>query len=611
MNAISPSVGVSPYVYSALPDGGESQTTINPTTPVQLASTPEKTTIKPAQLNVSDITSEAFHGAKPDSWDPNVKQTFGKTAEFFKSRFGARESITFGGRADYIISLNNTQKAGAQFVDALQGMPDLYNTMADHTYKPDQSAVLRYAIKQGVGPEFIKGALARTKELEARAANNAKGSELLQVLNGIQEVLWAASPVVGAVGGKIARNRSNTSGTSNTPSSPGGSGRQPRVSNNIVPLKRGRQPVTSNSSGGATRVTTRGNGGGPATQTAPSTAARNRSLSDKLRSREKKPNLTPLKLPNKIDPKTINVALKAVGTQPGPEWQKLVGKNWLFQNNPITKATVEKAATQQLNKMEERPSPPVSRSCQLRSSASAVTNPPGTEITQTNTVTVRATVNAIVSDGRGGTTSAETNDSQATTYAEYKRRRVDETVKHIFQIKPSAIKGRTFSNLNYIFIPAQVVAPTKVTTALKYGQPTTIRSVTTEKPESKETLLNGSVRVEVESTGISDNQSEFETVNITPEKLVGGTSAITNRISQTENSGGCIYVDNKTGIPYKVKATPVLKPVGSSAATNPKTHMDVIRNPTSGVLRSTQGLAPNRPGAVPIAEGQSSKFGRP
>ncbi len=304
--------------------------------------------------------------------------------------------------------------------------------------------------------------------------------------------------------------------------------------------------------------------------------------------------------------KLKNDALKFEQSQPGPEWQKFVGKKYGVFQNPVTKETVEKAATQQLNKIEERSSPPVSRSCQLRSSASAVTNPGLTDITQTNSATVRAVVSQVVPDGKGGITTIEVNDPKAITFVNQERRSVDETVKRTFSILSTATK--LTQNESLIFTPQQIVDPVKTTKMLKFGQPSTIRSVTSEKPKSKDELIKGEVRFWVNEDGGS---SSVESVKITPEKVEGGTTAITNRISQTENTGGCIYLDEKTGVPYKVKAVPVLKGVGSSAATNPTTHMDTLRNGVSNVLRSTQGVAPNRAGAVPVAEGQSSKFGRP
>ncbi len=157
--------------------------------------------VKNIDISTDDLVRAGFkknNVTEPNDWfNGNNRDVFIKTKALFKSQFyEGRPVYVDGGKLEETVTISNTQADGARFIDTLESMPTLHNGLGwGSETPPDIQAMVKYVVNKGVGPEFIKGALARSQQLAAQKAQSAKGTEGLQVMNAITTVLLAFAPL--------------------------------------------------------------------------------------------------------------------------------------------------------------------------------------------------------------------------------------------------------------------------------------------------------------------------------------------------------------------------------------------------------------------------------
>ncbi len=256
----SGTAGMVPNYTSA---GGDTETTAAQQ-PQLLAAGSSKKSI---DIGTDDLVRQGFskNGVNdPNDWlDGNKRNLFVETKALFKSQFyEGRPLCGAGGKLQETVTLTNTQADGARFIDTLEAMPTLHNGLGyGSETPPDTQAMVKYVLNKGVGPEFIKGALARTQALATQKAQNAKGTEGLQVLNGITTVLQAFAPfgAKGMIRNQTLAARPVLVETPNRPTLPETTPVPGK--NNITPFER-RANGDGNTSGSGGRSSSQGSDGG-------------------------------------------------------------------------------------------------------------------------------------------------------------------------------------------------------------------------------------------------------------------------------------------------------------------------------------------------------------
>ncbi len=257
--------------------------------------------------------------------------------------------------------------------------------------------------------------------------------------------------------------------------------------------------------------------------------------------------------------KRINVALKAVGNQPGPEWQKTVGEGLFgFGQGERTAKNLTRTISQKLQKIERKDRGPEGTSCILQSAATA-SRQNGIVTAQKNaTVIPMKTVNGKQVVDPNAVAVAQVSGSQ-TTQMKRTAENVNGTVRNqdgtVFTIDRDKMPGDGRPGSTWT-APNAISSPVPTKRSVVFGGAASVTETIKVNPVSLENLLSGRTIVEVRSAAPGrQGQYNTETMTITPRVLDRREVNRVQRVGKTqlESSGSCVYVGSN-GLSYAVPA---------------------------------------------------------
>ncbi len=314
--------------------------------------------------------------------------------------------------------------------------------------------------------------------------------------------------------------------------------------------------------------------------------------------------------------KVVNVALKKVGNQPGPEWQKTVGEGLFgIGKTDLDAKNLTRTISKKLPKIERRETGPEGTRCVLQSAATAsrqngiVTAQKNATVIPMKTVDGKLVVdpNAIAIAKVSGTQTTQMNRTRELTNGT-----VGPEAGKVFTIDRDKMPGDGRSGSTWTAPQKNISTPVTTQQNIVFRGAASVTKVLNVNPVSLDRMLSGKATIQVRSADPSrQGQYNTETMTITPYVLNRQQVNRVQRVGKTqlESSGSCVYVDNSSGLPYAVPAREtgaknVRGRTGTGGVDTPVTHTIVTEskilsgyngeNSTTNV-RSTPAL----PGPLP------------